>query len=362
MVYLGWDIGGVHLKLSVLRRAGGGEANLRSSIVPFEIWRDPCALEGRLRSMLREACAGREGRGARVAAVAHGVTMTAELSDVFSSRAEGVRAVLRACAAALDGAPIRVLDREGRFLAPAEAMERPLAVGAANWVATARLAARLASPAILIDVGSTTTDVVALHDGNPRPAGMTDTARLMSGELVYTGLLRTPPSSLADLVPLRGCLCRVSPEHFTITGDVYRVLGRICESEYTVPTPDGRGKGLRESAARLARLVCADPGDLGEEEILGIARFLEDRQIDRIADALRQVLSRLPDAAPAEAVVAGVGGFLAEEAAARAGLRPRRLAALLPAVSGAAWDVAAPSAALALLLAERDGRIALGPR
>ena len=358
MDYLGWDIGGVHLKLSVLR-AGGGGADLRSGIVPFEIWRDPRALEGRLRSMLREARARGEGRAERVAETEHGVTMTAELSDVFSSRAEGVRAVLRACAAALDDGPIRVLDRDGRLLAPAEAMERPLAVAAANWVATARLAARLAWPAILIDVGSTTTDIVALADGHPRPAGMTDTARLMSGELVYTGLLRTPLSSLAGRVPLRGCFCRVSPEHFTITGDVYRVLGRIRESEYTVPTPDGRGKGIRESATRLARLVCADPGDLGEEEILGIARFLEGRQIDRIADAVRQVLSRLPDAAPAEAIVAGVGGFLAEEAAARAGLGSRRLAALLPSVSGGAWDVAAPSAALALLLAERDGRIAL---
>ncbi len=357
-VYLGWDIGGVHLKLSRLELAADGSARLRTQVVPFEIWKDAGGLAARLRSMLEESAGGRPEGPAVVAA--HGVTMTAELSDVFPTRHDGARAILSACseafssAEALSGVPFRVLDLEGRFVDPAEAMERPLRVAAANWMATACVVARAAGAtgaALLIDVGSTTTDIIPVRDGRPRPLGRTDTERLLSGELVYTGLLRTPPAAFAETVPLAGGSCRLSPEHFTITADVYRVLGRIGEDEYTVPTPDGRGKDREASAARLARLVCSEAATLGAPAIEAIAAHLEDRQVNQITRAVRQVLGCDSQGAPLPAVVAGAGAFLAEAAASRAGLRATRLSRLLPAVTGDRWDVAAPSASIALLLA-----------
>jgi len=65
---------------------------------------------------------------------------------------------------------------------------------AANWLALATYAGRLAprGPAVLLDVGSTTTDVIPLQDGTPVPRGRTDPERLESKELVYTGVRRTP--------------------------------------------------------------------------------------------------------------------------------------------------------------------------
>ncbi len=356
--HLGWDIGGAHLKLSRLTVGEGRSASIRTSIVPFELWKDPGALAGRLRSML--AASVPPGGGARIAA--HGVTMTAELSDIFATRAEGVRSILQACREALRDVPLRVLDLHGEFALFERAMEEPQEVAAANWMATARLVGRLAADAIVIDVGSTTTDVIPVRAGRPCPSGRTDTERLMSGELLYAGLLRTPPSSLTDRVPLRGGWCRVAPEHFAVTADVYRILGRIDETEYTVPTPDGRGRSVGESAARLARLVCSDPETLGREAIEAIASYLESRQIDRTAEALLQVLSLRPGAAGLKAVVAGAGAFLGEEAAGRAGLRTVRLARLLPEIGENGWDRAAPSAAIALLLAEEAGAISCGER
>ena len=136
-------------------------------------------------------------------------------------------------------------------------------------------------------------------------------------------------------------------------GDVYLMLGRIGANQYTVPTPDGRGRTREECAARLARLICAEPRDLGSEALLALASYLEDRHVERIAEGLRDVLSRRPGAERL-AIVAGAGGFLAEEAARRAGMRAERLSHLLPAL-GAGWDVVAPAAALALLLAEERG-------
>src|SRR6266540_3548882 len=117
--YFGWDIGGVHLKLAELTTASGS-ASIRTRIEPFEIWTDPASLGSRLRSLAGD----RPG--------AHAVTMTAELSDVFPTRSDGVRAVLRACAEALPGPP-RVFDLRGTFLPLEEALDRPLDVAAANW-------------------------------------------------------------------------------------------------------------------------------------------------------------------------------------------------------------------------------------
>jgi probable H4MPT-linked C1 transfer pathway protein len=355
MLHLGWDVGGVHLKVSALETGAGGP-RLRSVVRPFALWRDPGGLTERLRLLRAEASGG-------APITAHAVTMTGELADVFPRRRDGVRAILAACAGALPPGPLRVFDLEGAFVAPEAAMERPSSVAAANWLAAAAVAARRAPHALFLDVGSTTTDIVPLRDGRPRPAGRTDTDRLLAGELVYTGCLRTPPAALAEAVPLRGGWCRVAPEYFTCTGDVYRVLGRITEEEYTVPTPDGRGTGRAEAAARLARLVCSDPEDLDEAALGAIAAYLEERQIEQIAAAIRQVLSAPSAEGIREAVVAGAGAFLAEAAARRAGLRTRRLARLLPEVAGESWDVAAPSAALALLLAERaDVDPPAGPR
>ena len=377
----GWDIGGVHLKVAGLvttasrpRAASGAESQGAARFAwrqdPFEIWGDPQALEARLR-MLRQAVHSEIDAPAED--MHHAVTMTAELSDVFADRASGVRTILAATQRALLAGPeggdgLLVLDQRGRLRPIGAALEAPLEVAAANWMATATLAARLHASsftprrrALLIDVGSTTTDIIAIAEGRPEPRGFTDLDRLQSGELLYTGLLRTPPAALADRVPLGESWCRVSPEHFTNMADVQVILGRIAPESYTTRTPDGRGRSRAECAARLARLVCSEPASLGEEALLTIAEFLADRQVDRIVEAARQVVGGRPSGGgPAEPVViaAGCGWFLAQSAAQRAGwpaVRLSRLVQVSGRPAGDDWDVAAPAASLALLLAESRG-------
>jgi len=344
----GWDIGGAHLKVAVL-----DESRRRPRLVwrlaSYEIWKGREALAGRLRRMREEIA---PGRGASPAGARHAVTLTAELSDVFPGRDAGVRFILSACRRAL-GPRIVVLDHRGRLLSSTAARRTPGSVAAANWMASAAVAARaLGGEGLLIDVGSTTTDIVPLARGRAQPRGRTDLRRLASRELVYTGVLRTPPAALADRVPAGADWLRPAPEHFTIMADVWRLLGRIGATEYTVPTPDGRGRSAPACARRLARLVCAEPRDLGAEGVMRLARFLARRQIDVVADAVRHVASTIPEAR--HAVLAGAGSFLGAAAARRAGLRTRRLVHLLPGL-GAEWDQVAPAACLALMLREDRG-------
>jgi hypothetical protein len=64
------------------------------------------------------------------------------------------------------------------------------------------------------------------------------------------------------------------------------------EYVYNVETADNRGKTLTESKARLARVVCADLTMFSNFEIFNIARFVADKQIDQVTDALNQILQR----------------------------------------------------------------------
>ena len=276
------------------------------------------------------------------------VTMTAELADCFTTKREGVAFVLDAFQTAFPGIHPWIYGVDGRFRSAEAARQQPLEVAAANWMATATLVARSFPDALLLDVGSTTADVIPIVAGRVAARGRTDPARLRTGELVYTGALRTPVCAIVRSVPLCGRQCRVAAELFAVAADVHLWLGRIAESDYTCDTPDGRGRSRPEAGARLARMVCADLEMLGDGDITAIAEHVAQAQVRRIAEGIRQVMRRLGAACPCVAVLAGQGTFLAGAAAEQAGLVTRDMANDI----GFAAARAAPAAAVAYLLAE----------
>ena len=337
MVVLGWDIGGANIKAARIRDGGGNDLDVVEQ--PFALWREP----QRLPAVLRDV-ANRLEYPSTMA-----VTMTAELADCFASKSEGVRFVLDAVKTAFPDAEAWVFGIDGRFRHLEAARDQPGSVAAANWLAGAMLIARSFPDAIFIDAGSTTTDIIAIAGGRVAARGRTDTERLRTGELVYTGALRTPIAAIVRSVRFGGRTCRVAAEQFAIAADAHLWLRHIDEREYTCETPDGRGRSSSDAAARLARVVCADLEVLSDDDVTAIARAVERRQIQQIAAAVRQVLRKLVSPRPNAAVIAGSGGFLARAAAQQAGLAVHDLAAAL----GPAAGRAAPAAAVARLLVER---------
>src|SRR6266487_1955031 len=206
------DIGGANTKAAWL----DGDS-LRTVSRPFEVWRDREALAAVLRDVAAEVAAG-EAR-------AVGITMTAELSDAFRTKREGVTFVLDAAQAALGD--VTVLTTSGELVSVEAARARPWDVAAANWVATALAVADAHPDALLVDVGSTTADVVPIAGGRVAATGHNDLERLLAGELVYTGVLRTNLAAIASRVPVRGDWCPVSSESFAISADVHLVLGHL---------------------------------------------------------------------------------------------------------------------------------------
>jgi hypothetical protein len=241
-----------------------------------------------------------------------------------------------------------VFTVRGALLDPAAARRDPLVVAAANWVATACVVAARHPDALLIDVGTTTTDVIPIRQGAVVAEGLTDPDRLASGELVYTGAVRSPVESIATSVPFRGAAAGVSAEGFALSGDVHVWRGDLESSDYTAPTPDGRPPTREYCGERLARVVCADRESIDEAGITAIAESLAAAQTARISHAVRRVAARHP--AVRAAVVTGVGTFLGRAAARDAGLDVIPLADEL----GADAARVAPAACVALLL-ERGG-------
>ena len=184
-------------------------------------------------------------------------------------------------------------------------------------MATALAVAGAHPDALLIDIGSTTTDIVPIAAGRVAATGHDDLGRLLAGELVYTGALRTNLAAIAPRVPVRGGWCPVASEYFAISADVHLVLGRLAPEAYDCPTPDGRPATVAFARERIARLVCADVEQLEEAEVDAIATFLHDEQVRQIEAAARRVQRPLPPGAPVVAV--GSGAFLAREVAARLG-------------------------------------------
>ncbi|RLI14396.1 MAG: hypothetical protein DRO43_04120 [Candidatus Hecatellales archaeon] len=317
MLFLGLDVGGANIKAALLKVKGRKPVRLEAASQYFPLWK---AGREKLPKALRMVQFELEPKG-EIAALA--LTMTAETSDVYQHRREGVVHVLRCVKKVWRGVPLEVVETGGRLIAPEEAERNPLKAASANWAASGWLVSRLLEEALLVDVGSTTTTVVPVSGGKIKAKGETDLEKLSLGELVYTGALRTSVASIVEKLKVKGRLTRVSSEYFASTSDVYLVLGEISPDDYTVETADGRGKTRMEALARLARTVCADLEMLGEKEASNIAYQVAVKQVSRIAEALNQVFQshwrqgwkrRLP------VVVAGVkGGFLAEKAARKAG-------------------------------------------
>lgn len=312
---IGWDIGGANTKAAFIRTKNGSIDELKTAVEYFPVWKGTEKLGGLL-SKLEEQVSSKVKLD-RVA-----VTMTAELSDIYRTKREGVNHILESVAQIFPETPIVVLDVDARLRSIQEAKLEPFKVAAANWAATGWMVSQIIKDCVVIDVGSTSTSIVPVVEGTIAAAGKTDMDKLMNGELVYTGSLRTNIATIANSIPIRGSIAKVSSELFAQSGDVHLILGNITEKDYTVETADGKGRTKIEAMARVARVICADSEMLTEEEIIQVSKYVFNRQIEQIVEGLSQVYSRIKPRAKRKVVgvVTGLGrGFLAKKAAQRVG-------------------------------------------
>ncbi len=227
------------------------------------------------------------------------VVMSGELADCFENKAQGISFIVDAVKNAFPRA--KFYGTDARFHD-----EAVPALAAANWLASADYLRKLHPGAVLLDIGSTTADIVPLGLF-PELHGLTDLLRLRKGYLLYTGMLRTNVATILRSVDLGGCRTPVSTEYFAVSADAHLVLWHIPAALYTCDTPDHQEKTVEASMRRLARVVCADLGEIGEEGAMEIARQFWDAQRDLVCSQVRKVAE---DSHAREIIVAGIGAPL----------------------------------------------------
>lgn len=325
--YLGLDVGGANLKIA--SRQGWA----REEAFPFWQRRNdfPLALAG-----LRSACEAQVAGPFRL-----GVTMTAELADCFATKEEGVREIVTAIEAELGPWHPRYYGVHGNLVTAEQGLQnwRPLA--ASNWHATARyLFGRNSMPesGFLIDIGSTTTDVIPVEnqwpvasrlESLPPNSHASDLSRLAQGQLVYLGAGRTPVSTLLQQAHLGGQSIRLARETFATMQDVLLWRGELAEDPALQDTADGRPLTRQRTGERLARMVCADYRDIPAEWIDALVEQVWQQAVAEITTALAQVRAAHPDL-PLNFVLAGSGLPLARAAIAAAAPGARTFAAATP--------------------------------
>lgn len=336
MQWLALDIGGANLKVA--------DGLRYAESFPFALWREPDQLAQELRTLI-----------AKAPPCDHlAVTMTGELADCFENKAAGVAFILDSLQQAADGRHTRVYLNDGSLVTPQVAKTRPASVAAANWHALARFATRFteSQPSLLIDIGSTTCDVIPLLDGGPATTQRTDTARLLRGELIYAGVERTPVCAIVSELPYRGQRCPIAREFFATTRDVYILLGQLLEQPMSRDTADGRAATKAAARTRLARMICADDEAFNLRDAVVSAEAVADAFTQAILNSVQQVTSAY-SLEPALAILSGHGAFAAKTALESGGMPWKQLN--LESEIGAVASRCAPAHALAVLAREAAG-------
>jgi probable H4MPT-linked C1 transfer pathway protein len=336
----GWDIGGAHLKLACVE----DETVVHAAQLPCALWR---GLD-ELRRALSEA---RDGLGP---IDRHAVTMTGELTDLFPDRASGVAAILDVLAEFLPVSSLAAYSTSGAFVSVQQASAAPNLIASANWHASSRYLANRLHNGLLVDIGSTTTDIVPFMQARVAARGATDVERLATGELIYTGVVRTPLAAIAQEIAFGGRMVGVMAEFFATAADAHRLAGTLPEGADLQTTADNRGKSLPESRARLARMIGMDASAAPEAAWRHLAESFVRRQAVSIEMAVDRVLSASDFPGDVPVIGAGTGRFLAEELARRFRRPYRAFGDNIEAASlrlrSLASDIA-PAVAVALLLA-----------
>jgi probable H4MPT-linked C1 transfer pathway protein len=273
--WIGLDIGGANIKVA--------HTNGWSNHLDFPMWKQPTLLASALGELLEES--------PPFAGI--GLTMTGELADCFQTRAEGVATILDQVTTILPAQLVRVYSVNGTWLTVGAAARSPWTVAASNWVALAKFMAVKFSEGrgLIVDIGSTTTDIIPISNDEIAIDAKTDSQRMQCGALVYTGVERSNVAAISRSVPLYGASCPLMNELFATSRDVHLWLGDIEENPNCHQTADGAPATRAHARFRLARVVGEDGSTLADSDIDAIANQIRHDQTLLIARGMEQVVN-----------------------------------------------------------------------
>lgn len=301
---VGWDIGGAHVKAALVKPNG---TVLNVFQAPCPLWK---GIEF-LKKAIVQICAEITEKNCH-----HVVTMTGELVDLFESRDHGVAQIIQAMQDTLLESKLYIYAGLDGFLTVDEVEQQHyLAIASANWLASASLVANQLQSGLFVDIGSTTTDILVLAEHKVQAIGLTDYERLVSDELVYTGIIRTAVMAIAQTACFKGQHMGLMAEYFATMADVYRLTGELNEVHDQTDTADGAGKTVVASAKRLSRMTGYEYIESDTVLWVQFAQDIKNQQKNKIKEAVEKHLSRNLLSRGDYFIGAGVGRFLVKQLA-----------------------------------------------
>ncbi|MDD2739433.1 MAG: hydantoinase/oxoprolinase family protein [Methylomonas lenta] len=301
---VGWDIGGAHVKAVLLNNLGEVEQVIQQ---PCPLWKGLAYLHQAIAAVLQAL---------PYPCQQHAITMTGELVDCFTSRDQGVAAILRAMQEKLAPAQMTIFAGTQGFISIDVVQPSDYAaIASSNWIASAQLAASREEYGLFVDIGSTTTDILLIQNHALEALGYSDYERLVSGELIYTGIVRTAVMAVAQQALFNGRPMGLMAEYFASMADVYRLTGDLHEAHDQHETADGAEKTAQASARRLSRMTGYEYADSDWPLWLAFAQELKQQQKLMIQKACLKQIHRLAGSKPPYLIGAGIGRFLLKEIA-----------------------------------------------
>lgn len=300
---IGWDIGGAHLKAVLLDVEDVAQSVYQ---LACPLWKGLHELEQAMTEIWQSI---------QQPDALSAVTMTGELVDLFPNRQVGVCEIAKVVNRLLGGRVSFYAGDAGWVSFDAIAAHAH-AIASMNWLASAQYLSQFTGKALLIDMGSTTTDIIPLDKSKMSALGRTDAQRMSNHALVYTGVVRTPLMALGPTISFRAHTYYLAAEYFATTADVYRLLNQLPEGADLADTADGKGKTPAETARRIARMVGYDMEDYPMSDWVDLANTFKKQQKTLMMQAVKSHVDQ--DIMPIIAV--GIGAFLCKEVAEDLGL------------------------------------------
>ena len=291
MKIIGWDIGGAHIKAA---KIDFKKKTSKTKQLYSPIWKNVNYLKKSIKLIKKKL--GKTNY--------HAITMTAELSDIFPDRKNGVKHIINLSSKILGEKNIFFYSKKN-FLKKKLAIKKPFELNSMNWHATASFVSNFFPNCILVDIGSTTSDIIPIKNKEIISKDVSDYQRLKSNELIYLGVLRTPIQAVERKKNLIN-------ENFANLSDVYRVLNKIPSTFDLLPTLDRKTKNKHDSARRIARIFGKDYKKNHFLKWKKIAYQIEGEHLKILKSVIKKIekknfLKKVP------IIGAGIGEFLVKK-------------------------------------------------
>ena len=291
MKIIGWDIGGAHIKAA---KIDFKKKTSKTKQIYSPIWKNVNYLKKSIKLIKKKL--GKTNY--------HAITMTAELSDIFPDRKNGVKHIINLSSKILGEKNIFFYSKKN-FLKKKLAIKKPFELNSMNWHATASFVSNFFPNCILVDIGSTTSDIIPIKNKEIISKDVSDYQRLKSNELIYLGVLRTPIQAVERKKNLIN-------ENFANLSDVYRVLNKIPSTFDLLPTLDRKTKNKHDSARRIARIFGKDYKKNHFLKWKKIAYQIEGEHLKILKSVIKKIekknfLKKVP------IIGAGIGEFLVKK-------------------------------------------------